>query len=246
MDADRQWFKSSSGLDSTQSHRNDSFCAYTVLPEFCDVFVVPDAQEDARFSSTNLVLGPPFIRFYAGASLLVAGVKVGSLCIIDTKPRHDFSIDQRLNLLDLGEAVANLLRERRDNNLRAQKDRSNIMTDLMHNIRTPLMSLVIASSILERDQMIRSSQDTENFDNCVHDVVTAVKEIQVQVENTLTMSAAFVANDVNQKDLNEQIPSPSMSPENESTVTLESQYIDILKQKSNILPSVNSIITNEL
>ena len=213
MDDDRQWFKSNNGLEASQTHRNDSFCAYTILPESCDVFVVPDAPKDDRFKRNKLVTGSPRIRFYAGASLMVAGVKVGSLCIIDTKPRHDFNVDQRMNLLDLGEAVANLIRERREYNLRAKKDRSDLMTEIMHSIRTPLMSLIIASSILDRSKCHRPMEDSDIYDNCIQDVVTAVKEIQVQVENTLNMSGTFVTHDLALRDAINVFPTPPCAEE---------------------------------
>ena len=213
MDVDRQWFKSNSGLNLSQTHRNDSFCTYAVLPDTCDVFVVPDALQDSRFLKSKLVTGSPFVRFYAGASLIVAGVKVGSLCIIDTKPRYDFDIDQRMNLLDLGDAVANLIRERRKYNLRAKKDRKDLMNEMMHNMRTPLMSLIIASSILNRDNNNSPPKDSEIFDQCIQDVVTAVKEIQVQVETTLNMSGSFFAREMCLPDSMNVSPSPRSSKE---------------------------------
>ena len=240
VDVDRQWFKSNSGLDSCQTHRNDSFCAYTVLPESCDVFVVPDALEDRRFHKNKLVTGSPHIRFYAGASLIVAGVKVGSLCIIDTKPRHDFNIDQRMNLLDLGEAVANLIRERREYNLRAQQDRSNLMTEMMHNIRTPLMSLIIASSILERSTSNHSTKDSDIYNNCILDVVTSVKEIQVQVENTLNMSGTFVSRELNLKGTPKTLSSKQSLTEGKSNITVENKNCELLNASTSVAGLISS------
>ena len=50
--------------------------------------IVPDATKDDRFKDNALVTGGPEIRFYAGVPLLTPeGEKVGSFCIIDTKPR---------------------------------------------------------------------------------------------------------------------------------------------------------------
>ena len=96
------------------THRDLAFCAYTVLPESEDVFVVEDASLDDRFQNNDLVLGPPFIRFYAGAALMIDDTKIGSLCVIDTKPRLGFDSFHRMNLLDLGMAVSNVINDRRN------------------------------------------------------------------------------------------------------------------------------------
>lgn len=90
VDAKRQWFKSKFGLAAVQTCRRDSFCSHTIAGE--GVMIVSDATTDPRFYNNPLVLGPPYIRFYAGAPLTVkSGHKVGTLCIIDPVPRSEFS-----------------------------------------------------------------------------------------------------------------------------------------------------------
>jgi len=86
IDAERQWFKSSCGLDAREFEREESFCAHAIVDR--DVLVVPDALLDDRFAENPLVLGPPGIRFYAGHPLILSGgTCIGTLCIIDRRPR---------------------------------------------------------------------------------------------------------------------------------------------------------------
>lgn len=85
VDKDRQWFKSKVGMDMSETPRQISFCAHAIMQD--QVLVIPDARRDMRFASSPLVVNDPFIRFYAGRPLRANGFKIGSLCVIDHKPR---------------------------------------------------------------------------------------------------------------------------------------------------------------
>ena len=99
VDAERQWFKSSVGLDIAESRRADAFCAYTILDG--DALVVPNTMEDPRFIDNVFVRPPPpIVGFYAGHPVRVAGHAIGTLCLMDHAPRQ-FSDDDRMALRDL-------------------------------------------------------------------------------------------------------------------------------------------------
>jgi diguanylate cyclase (GGDEF)-like protein len=86
IDADRQWSKAQLGFDSRQASRDAAFCAHTILGD--EVMVVPDALDDVRFDDHESVIGPPRVRFYAGAPLLTAdGHALGALCVLDRVTR---------------------------------------------------------------------------------------------------------------------------------------------------------------
>ncbi len=87
VDRERQWFKACVGLDVSQTHRDLAFCAHAILAPDA-VMIVPDTHLDPRFKESPLVLGPPYIRFYAGAPIITRqGSALGTVCVIDTVPR---------------------------------------------------------------------------------------------------------------------------------------------------------------
>ncbi|WIA08911.1 hypothetical protein OEZ85_008329 [Tetradesmus obliquus] len=101
-----QWFKSVQGLPGVdRTPRPTSFCAWTLLPAYPEALVVEDAQRDARFRDNPLVTAAPFIRFYAGCPLVCSnGLRLGSLCIIDGKPRS-FDAESCNMLANMAEMV---------------------------------------------------------------------------------------------------------------------------------------------
>jgi diguanylate cyclase (GGDEF)-like protein len=103
VDATRQWFKSTQGLDATETHRDISFCGHAILGQ--EVFVISDASRDERFHDNPLVTGAPNIRFYAGCPLRSKdGSNIGTLCVIDEQPRQ-FTEDDADALRDLAAMV---------------------------------------------------------------------------------------------------------------------------------------------
>jgi diguanylate cyclase (GGDEF)-like protein len=100
IDTDRQWFKSKAGFCLSQTPRNVSFCGHAILGD--GVMAVPDARQDDRFHDNPLVTGDLNIRFYAGCPLKVGDHNVGTLCLIDDKPRT-FDRDEQLLLQDLAQ-----------------------------------------------------------------------------------------------------------------------------------------------
>ncbi len=103
VDGRRQWFKSRQGLDACETSREISFCGHAITAP--GVFVVEDALEDSRFADNPLVLGEPFIRFYADYPLTMPnGSRIGTLCVLDAPPRQ-FTGEDREILIELARLV---------------------------------------------------------------------------------------------------------------------------------------------
>ena len=112
VEQSRQFFPARTGLDVCETGRDVSFCAHAL--EFDDILVVPDAKLDSRFARNPLVLGEPFIRFYAGMPLVAPnGHALGTLCIIDRRPRNGLSAQDRKHLKTLARLVLDKLEVRR-------------------------------------------------------------------------------------------------------------------------------------
>lgn len=99
LDRDRQWLLACEGLGTSETPRNISFCGHAILQE--GPFIVNDAVNDERFHDNPLVIGEPYIRFYAGYPVhLPDGEVAGTLCLINSKPRS-FNDDDIASLRDL-------------------------------------------------------------------------------------------------------------------------------------------------
>lgn len=120
VDGERQWFKARIGFGEAQTPRAQSFCSYAIRTP--DLMVVRDAQSDVRFAKHPLVQGSSGMRFYAGQPLTVAGLRIGTICVIDTQPR-ELGIEACEALQELGAAASAMLSERRNRVVSAEQQR---------------------------------------------------------------------------------------------------------------------------
>jgi GAF domain-containing protein len=106
VDADRQFFKSATGLPEPWQSRREtplshSFCKHAVAME--EPLVIADARKDPIFRDNPSVRDLQIVA-YAGVPLMVSGHALGAFCVIDHEP-HPWSYDEVRVLRDLGECV---------------------------------------------------------------------------------------------------------------------------------------------
>ena len=164
VDRERQWFKASHGLQAKETPRDVAFCSHAILQD--DVMVVPDATGDPRFALNPLVHNEPNVKFYAGAPLITPnGYKLGTICLIDKKPRHDFTEKNKQELKDLAAIVIDELELRvaikkvredieklnlakkelekeRERAEQTMQEKSHFIATISHELRTPMNGIL--------------------------------------------------------------------------------------------------------
>jgi signal transduction histidine kinase/CheY-like chemotaxis protein len=155
LDVGRQWFKSKQGLTATETPIAWSFCLHAVRQG--ELLMVEDAWTDPRFATNPLVTGEPHIRFYAGVPLKLNGVSLGTLCVIDTRPRR-LSLEVGQALDGLARAAEGLIAAQQ-----AARLRSEVVSRVSHELRTPLNAVVGFAQLL-----LREPQDVALYATHIH------------------------------------------------------------------------------
>nr|PJZ94489.1 hybrid sensor histidine kinase/response regulator [Leptospira ellisii] len=160
IDMNRQWFKAKTGLADSETPRNISFCQYAILQD--EILEIEDAHLDSRFKNNPLVVGPPYIRFYAGAPLRTPeGFNIGTLCVIDPNPKK-LSQKQLLILKVLADQIIfnfELIKTNRElivvrkKEEELQNSKSQFFANMSHEIRTPVHGILGVTGLLAETEL---------------------------------------------------------------------------------------------
>src|ERR1700756_1879067 len=169
IDEKRQWFKSKVGLNTPETPREISVCQHAILTD--EIFEIENSLEDERFSTNPLVTGKTNIRFYAGAPLKTPeGYNIGTLCVIDTKPRK-LTPEQREALTILAnEVITNLELRKEHTVLQEEKQATAAANKLLHSFFNNTPSLIAMKDVEKRYTYVNNNM-LKLFHKTLDDVV---------------------------------------------------------------------------
>jgi len=158
----RQWFKSEIGLGTREMPLDNSICRHALLEQ--EQMIVADTQDDPRFSCNPLVTADGGLRFYAGAVLRTRdGVPLGTLCVLDKKPRPEgLTEQQQFMLTTMAHQVMSQIELRRaltdqealnEALRRADQRKDEFLAMLAHELRNPLAPIVSAATMLSNFEL---------------------------------------------------------------------------------------------
>ncbi len=170
IDADRQWFKAEVGLGVCSTPLETSLCSHVILEN--DFVEIPDTLKDSRMCDNPLCIGDGGFRFYAGALLKTPdGLPLGTLCVLDRKPRTLTPLQRRTIQLMADRVMSEL-------NLRlALRRQSLLRREIDHRVKNSLASVGAIIGL----QSARSSPETRQALDGVLSRLTALEALHEEL-----------------------------------------------------------------
>jgi len=253
VDEDRQWFKSRHGLDATETPRDLAFCAHSILQPN-DLFIVNDATKDERFFDNPLSTHAPNVIFYAGAPLNSAeGYSLGTLCVIDNKPK-DLNESQKESLVLLAAQVVSLLELRKKNkelvksnnkNLKLNEQLNNFAYRLTHDLKSPINGVSFLLDVLKEDHLsLYKNTGAEECINLISSRIVYMNNLVTEILNySKVTSENIIYERFNLKDLLDSII-VNIDFENKMLINSENLNLEVKSSKIGVLQIFQNLISN--
>ncbi|MFV8371956.1 sensor histidine kinase [Flavobacterium sp. LB2P74] len=255
LDEERQWFKSHTGLDISETPRDYSFCAYAINdPE--NIFIIPDARNDVRFHDNPIVVGQENVIFYAGVPLTNEdGMPLGTICVIDHKPKV-LTPDQIRSLKALSVQTMKLL-ELRLKKLQLEKtlealEKKNQELDRFayiaaHDLKSPLANISGLSDVFIDNY-------NEIIDEEGREIIHLIKTSSFKLREMIDSLLAYSKSNILQKENNSEVSISVLEKEfsnlfifkNNCSITFKSNVSFLLINKSAIEQILINLVTNAI
>lgn len=253
IDEDRQWFKAKVGLEAKETPRDYAFCAHAILnPE--EIFEVADATKDERFFDNPLTTENPNVIFYAGAPLTLSdGNSLGTLCVIDNKPR-ELTNDQRKSLRLLANQVVNLLELRKKNDeltkankavTKLNESLNSFAYRLTHDLKSPLNNIDFLIDVIKQDHkyLYENTKVTEYVDMISDRISYMENLIDDLLNHTKTRTSSLEYSSFNLKELIDGIVK-NIDIEQKISINTAVLNYDIVSSKIGFLQIFQNLISN--
>ncbi len=164
---EKNWSKARVGTGIIEVNQDQSFCRKVIESKRC--LVIADARNDPEFAAEPYVHQFPFVRAYLGVPLQNSdGVVLGSLCVIDTKPRKftakniaqlEYFSRQIMTLMDLRKTQSALNATQKELSKQhqilfdAKRHQREFLSSLSHEVRGPLNAILGLSEILLAEEL---------------------------------------------------------------------------------------------
>ncbi|MBB4286041.1 GAF domain-containing sensor histidine kinase [Roseospira goensis] len=195
VDAERQVLMARCGLETRETSRDVAFCAHAIHSD--DILEIPDTHADPRFAGNPLVVGPPFIRSYAGKPLVDRhGHRLGTLCAIDCVARPPLDAGARATLTDLAATVMDLIEMRaaaldaeteRQRAQRMAELKDDYLSAMAHELRTPVTALTGFGQLLKASGAAATLTETQR--GYLETIVESAEYLGLLVRETLDTQA---------------------------------------------------------
>lgn len=215
VDKSRQWFKSVYGLSITETDREFSFCSVAIeTPE--KPYFISEIDENSRFAANPFVIGAPFVKSYYGVPIIsLEGLPLGTLCVIDSKPRElsekqitalKILADQASKFLDLHRTRIELNYALRESEVR-NSELERFAHVAAHDLKSPLNNMTMITKILAADFANDMSSEALELVSLINKTSSSLREmidgilIQAKDNHALKSSKQAFNLDVMLKDI---------------------------------------------
>jgi two-component sensor histidine kinase len=130
VDSERQWFKAACGFDAAETPLDQAICLHTLKEE--TFLEIHDTAADPRTRDNPLCRGEEPVRFYAGALLRFDDVPIGTLCVLDRRPRR-LTDHQRETMILLARQVVRQMQLRQ-----ALSAQGRLRSEIDHRVKNSL------------------------------------------------------------------------------------------------------------